>query len=105
MTALKPGMRCECRDYATTAHLHTVTLPGALIAKPEGGTVRGPSRTKNADRCPNDAVRLVTVPNKPEEYYARIVADVNQYVPASAYDHVPMCEPCAQFHEAKAVVK
>ena len=76
---LKEGTRCACR----TVHHEP---PNGFPSKP----------------CPCDADRVVAVPNRSEDYYARIVADVNQFVPASAYDHIPMCDYCAEYHESAA---
>lgn len=101
---VKPGTRCECNDYATVGHLHTVTLLGALIAKPEGGTIRGPQRTKNVERCPNEAVRMVTVPcvcaaSDPLDYDTE--GPEIPIRPPCECDPVPMCAACAAFHKAR----
>jgi hypothetical protein len=80
MTTIQPGTRCGCRDG-----LHSHPL----------------SHHKAPFICTRDAVRMVTVPlSKSDVDTAR-----QQYAMAPGRDArkvVPLCEPCAAYHEAKA---
>jgi hypothetical protein len=79
---IKPGTRCECSS---------LSCPGQHPAQ-------GPDNRKNPlYECGKDAVRTVTVRVSTVE--ARRAGSWN------ALGHeaeVPMCAPCASFHEAKA---
>jgi hypothetical protein len=78
-----PGTRCECRDTNDADHaLHHM----------HGGMV--------FVRCQSDAVRLVTVREKAGDVNA---TDYNG--PIYRKRAVPMCEPCATYHETKEGVR
>jgi hypothetical protein len=74
MTAptIQPGTRCGCRDAACDC----------------GHEYRATSEAARDERCQREAVRMVTVPVR-ETYYGALY-------------QVPLCEPCAAWHEAKA---
>jgi hypothetical protein len=83
MTTIKPSTRCECRDGSGHRAQH-VELPDL-----------------EQRQCPNDAVRLVTVPDywDPEngDYSLELTLDG---VPNGIT--LPMCAACATYHESKA---
>lgn len=81
MEQIKPGTRCECLDCNCFEWHKDVDEP-------------------TAERCPRDAVRMVTVRDSAGNVRPDCVA-------VTGADHVtgivgiPMCEACAQFHEVK----
>jgi hypothetical protein len=84
MDALKAGTRCECRecnDFGGDPFVRT----------------HDPSRFTADDQCPLGAVRLVTVPwdvAVPENNWGGTSG-------ASSKVRIPMCQACAEYHEAK----
>jgi hypothetical protein len=81
--------------------------PGTRCAATGSGGVRGvggnlgASDVRNAYQCPNGAVRMVTV----QVQTADVVVPGTKRVgrPGKLEDReVPMCEPCAQYHERGA---
>jgi len=75
---IKPETRCECRnDDCAEHHEHS-----------EGGFHGG------SGQCCRDAVRLVTVNMGPTVH--PMTGKVRDYSTL-----IPMCEPCATFHETK----
>lgn len=90
---LKPGTRCACSGYCEACE-----------------------RRPSAVACQRDAVRMVTVPwpyegTEENRYVERPrqskVADLfgSVAVPPPPPLSIPMCAPCAEYHEAKAVAK
>jgi len=77
METLKPGTRCECLKYGECPH--------TSYPKPN-----------NQNLCPGIAVRRVTV------NFDRVIRGRKELLYPRTV-RVRMCEPCAQFHEAKAV--
>jgi hypothetical protein len=79
MEPIKPGTRCECgRDMARECCLN--------VEKTDTGR-------RESIRCMRDAVRMVTVRHLPAEQ--RIAAILEHG------DAIPMCKPCATFHERR----
>lgn len=78
-TTLKPGTRCECRDYKCDADSH--------------GKDRG--HAENEETCQRDAVRMVTV--RESNPYGANYGEQHHY----DMKQVPMCAPCAEYAEAK----
>jgi hypothetical protein len=72
MDSIKPGTRCECSQMGHTDHKTVGSMEGQRIG--------------NYCKCRMPAVRMVTV------------------TPGAIRlgEHVPMCEPCATFHEKGA---
>jgi hypothetical protein len=79
MTAptIKPGTRCECRNP---------DCPGSLRERTDGPR----------EACRDAAVRMVTVAS-PQDRGVPLASD-----PAEWWKRIPMCAPCAEYHEAKA---
>lgn len=69
--SVKPGTRCECNDRACADSQEKVP-PNAVVI---------------GNRCERDAVRMVLV--------------VRGAFSSRDTREVPMCDPCASFHEAK----
>ena len=79
-TQVKPGTRCECRDHQHITH-----------AIDTGPGFRGPDRVYD---CTREAVRMVTVRGSIQDMDGLTIAP-------EAYREVPMCSPCAAYHEAR----
>jgi len=77
---IEPGTRCECND---TRCPHADAYPYVCGTRPYG---RDDSRTYG------EAVRLVTVPDT----YSRQGHH-------TGHKQVPMCAPCAEYHDQKGV--
>jgi hypothetical protein len=76
---LKPGTRCECRE---TDHAHRAHHLDGYTSNQTGP-------------CGRDAVRLVTVQRQKRDYERESTTPADSPV----FFDVPMCEPCAAFHE------
>lgn len=111
MNAIKPGTRCECRMRPEDFPAQGETTDHSL-AHMHGGRIY--------DACGGPAVRMVTV------RIAKCLTcgeDTTHAADSSFYGHVhrwgptthkfksdggrnvPMCEPCATWHESKAVAR
>jgi len=92
MEQMKPGTRCECRDYDCAKDaLYSEEAPRHEWA----GAIHG-----KAPQCWKSADRLVTVRDASGNVHPACVT-------VTGSDHVtgivgiPMCAPCAAFHEAR----
>jgi hypothetical protein len=79
---IQPGTRCGCR-VETCEHGHA-------------GLVTGP-----VCRCSHDAVRMVTVRDMDGNVHPPCVAVTGSDM-VTGIVGIPMCEPCAAYHESKA---